>query len=690
MRLVECALATCVVMLAVWTGSAPAQAQAYRPIVAAKHTGMCIDIAGGSTAVGGSVVQWYCHGAQHQQIQLEEASSGQYRIRASHSNLCLEVANGAVANGAYILQGKCDDQQHQLWRVSGTGDNVKFTAVHSGQCMGIYKASTSAGAQLAQYPCSDANSQKWRAVALDLKVPADPVVTANAPIIAAKHSGMCIDVAGGSYSVGGSVVQWRCNGARHQQLRLEEVWSGEYRIRASHSNLCLGVGNGSIGNGAYILQGKCDDRPHQLWKITGSGDNVKIAALHTGKCMAIYKASTSAGARLAQYSCSNTNSQKWRVSALGLIPPVNPILTAYAPIVAAQHTGMCIDVAGGSYSVGGSVVQWRCNGARHQQLRLEEVWRGQFRIRASHSNLCLQVGSGATANGAYVLQGRCDDRPHQLWQIAGTGDNVEIIATHNGKCMGIYGGSSSAGARIAQYSCNGAASQKWRVEAFNVSATAPSKWDGPYQMPLIPVAVANLPDGRILTWSAYDRFNHTTDDLGMTYTSIFDPATGRSSERLVTNTKHDMFCPGLNTLADGRILVNGGSSSDKTSIYSPITNSWYTDAPMSVPRGYQGNAVLQDGSVLTLGGSWSGGLGGKYGEVWSPGDGWRYLKTSQTRRLGPTIVPVSTVRTTISGCSQLQMVRFFTPGHRKTCIGSTRAVTVRSDSNDGAVMTIMP
>lgn len=35
--------------------------------------------------------------------------------------------------------------------------------------------------------------------------------------------------------------------------------------------------------------------------------------------------------------------------------------------------------------------------------------------------------------------------------------------------------------------------------------------------------------------------------------------------------------------------------------------------------------VLRDGSVFTIGGSWSGGNGNKDGEIWSASGGWREL-----------------------------------------------------------------
>ncbi|TAE45918.1 MAG: DUF1929 domain-containing protein, partial [Bacteroidetes bacterium] len=158
------------------------------------------------------------------------------------------------------------------------------------------------------------------------------------------------------------------------------------------------------------------------------------------------------------------------------------------------------------------------------------------------------------------------------------------------------------------------------------------QWGSVIPMPIVPVAAANLPDGKVLTWSAYDRFAFGGNN-GMTYTAIFDPATNQSQELVVSNTAHDMFCPGINNLADGRILVAGGSSSNRTSIYDPVTNSWSDGGDMNIPRGYQGNVTLGNGSVFTIGGSWSGGSGNKHAEIWTPTTGWTLLPGLQVTPL---------------------------------------------------------
>jgi hypothetical protein len=167
------------------------------------------------------------------------------------------------------------------------------------------------------------------------------------------------------------------------------------------------------------------------------------------------------------------------------------------------------------------------------------------------------------------------------------------------------------------------------VEA-SVSASAlygiPSnaRWSSLITLPLVPGAAANLPDGKVVFWAAYDDDDYRVQGTN-TVTAVFDPQTGTHGGALNSNTGHDMFCPGTTNLPDGRILVNGGSTNNKTSIYNPGTGAWTASGEMSIGRGYQANTLLADGSVLTLGGSWSGdGMQAKDAEVWSDGT-WRRL-----------------------------------------------------------------
>ncbi len=178
-------------------------------------------------------------------------------------------------------------------------------------------------------------------------------------------------------------------------------------------------------------------------------------------------------------------------------------------------------------------------------------------------------------------------------------------------------------------SCGGgkpdsASSQTRSLARAQAAAPSQARWSALRTLPLVPVSAALMPNGRVLMWSAEEKFSFGAA-TGRTYSLTYDPAANSVSERTVTETAHNMFCTGTTNLADGRLFINGGISAANTSIFDPVTSAWTTGPAMNIPRGYQANTLTQDGSVLTLGGSWSGGVGNKHGEIWTAGGGWRRL-----------------------------------------------------------------
>ena len=111
-------------------------------------------------------------------------------------------------------------------------------------------------------------------------------------------------------------------------------------------------------------------------------------------------------------------------------------------------------------------------------------------------------------------------------------------------------------------------------------------WSGAIGFPLVPAAAAQLPNGKLLTWSAYHPGSFV-GGTGQTQTAILDPATSAVSQRTVTETGHDMFCPGTAMLPDGRVQVTGGNDSGKTAS-TPANDTWTTGPTMTIPRGYHG------------------------------------------------------------------------------------------------------
>ncbi|MGS0526928.1 Ig-like domain-containing protein [Zobellia nedashkovskayae] len=156
------------------------------------------------------------------------------------------------------------------------------------------------------------------------------------------------------------------------------------------------------------------------------------------------------------------------------------------------------------------------------------------------------------------------------------------------------------------------------------------RWSEPIPFGIVPVAVANLPDGKLVAWSSkYKDYFGGAD--GFTYTEIFDPFAGENGMPMgekLTTTNHDMFCPGINNLPNGMILVTGGSSNSKATLYDYTSDTWIATDNMNIGRGYHGGVTLSDGSAMVIGGSWSGGLapsGEKIAEIWRKETGWKTL-----------------------------------------------------------------
>jgi galactose oxidase len=143
------------------------------------------------------------------------------------------------------------------------------------------------------------------------------------------------------------------------------------------------------------------------------------------------------------------------------------------------------------------------------------------------------------------------------------------------------------------------------------------KWETPISFPLVPVSAVVLPNNKLLTFSAFDirSFNQTTT---VTKVSILDLTTEVAGQATTVDTQHQMFCTGLAILADGRVLINGGSSDSATTIYDPITNTWTQGPLMNIPRAYEATTALSTGQAFTLGGSWDNRSGNKNGEVFTP------------------------------------------------------------------------
>ncbi|HVV16756.1 MAG TPA: RICIN domain-containing protein [Polyangia bacterium] len=434
------------------------------------------------------------------------------------------------------------------------------------------------------------------------------VVRTGYSVFVAGNSGKCLDITGASNTVGTAAIQWHCNFAGNEQWTLQPH-NGAFLVVEQKNGQCLAAA--STAAGAAIVQTTCTGAATQDWKLTAAAGGYQLVNQGSALCANVNGNSVADNAAIVQSSCSTASNFIWTVAS-GMIAPAAPV------VAQADHSGQCLNVNGASTASGATIIQWPCAGSANEQWKLVPAGTG-YQVVSVSSGLCAAVTGSSTTAGASVVQLACSQAANMIWTLNVAGGAYQLVAQHSGQCLTVSGASQTNGAQVVQNTCTaGALNQSWSLS----SATIPSSWTGVQTLAVNPIAVANLPSGKLLMWSAYDQYTYEGDigtANGKTFTSVFDPATGSSSSILVTNTGDDMFCPGTANLPDGRILVNGGSSSPKTSIYDPTTATWSSSGRMNIPRGYQGDTLISTGSVFTLGGSWSGGQGNKDGELWTNG-----------------------------------------------------------------------
>lgn len=125
------------------------------------------------------------------------------------------------------------------------------------------------------------------------------------------------------------------------------------------------------------------------------------------------------------------------------------------------------------------------------------------------------------------------------------------------------------------------------------------QWGPLIPLPAVAIHSALLPNGRILL------FQGDFATGGQQY--VLDPQTGAVTH--VPDAAADLFCAGQAVLADGRVLVVGGTATDEGLGVDDITafnwqsETWSELAPMHFPRWYATGTTLSDGKVLATSGS---------------------------------------------------------------------------------------
>ncbi len=154
------------------------------------------------------------------------------------------------------------------------------------------------------------------------------------------------------------------------------------------------------------------------------------------------------------------------------------------------------------------------------------------------------------------------------------------------------------------------------------SPATDGRWSEVITWPHVAVSAANLPDGRILTFSSWgrDRFFANWQGVEYTHVAIWNPDTGEIIEN--DHTSRDLFAAHLVMLEDGRLILTGGNNRTPfTTFYDFKTDQWSKTEDMNRGRWYPTSLAMPNGSVFTALGTG----GGRYPELWTKEAGWKLL-----------------------------------------------------------------
>lgn len=108
------------------------------------------------------------------------------------------------------------------------------------------------------------------------------------------------------------MVTWAPNGGPNQTWVLTRQADGSYQIANGESHLCMDVDGGSTSVGAKVIQWACTGGGNQRWQLTLAAGGYRITSQKSG--LLLTTASTADGARTTQQPDTGSPLQVWTVN----------------------------------------------------------------------------------------------------------------------------------------------------------------------------------------------------------------------------------------------------------------------------------------------------------------------------------------------------------------------------------------
>jgi hypothetical protein len=289
-------------------------------------------------------------------------NGGYYEIVNRNSGKVLDVAGGSSADGASIVQSTDTAAKSQQWQLVTSGNGYdKLINHNSGKVLDVPHSSKEVGQQLDQSADNGGVNQQWS--------------FANAGngyyTIVNHNDGLLVDVAHSSKADNAAVIQARYSRgtkAVSQQWQLVPVSgltpNAYYKIENRNSGKLMDITNGSTAEGAFVVQYTGNGGTSQQWQYVNAGKGyATFVNRNSGKVLDVPNASTTTGQQLDQATGNGGANQQWQLTSTG---GGDFMLTN-------RNSGLVADVSGQSTADGGIVIQWTNNGGANQHWQFIPV-----------------------------------------------------------------------------------------------------------------------------------------------------------------------------------------------------------------------------------------------------------------------------------------------------------------------------
>lgn len=295
----------------------------------ARHSGKCMEVAGGSQADAAVFDQSDCTNALFQRFRVVPiAGTEQYEVQPAHVNgasldgkaRCLDVDKQSTADGTPVKQEKCLDQGNQqvlLDYVEGSSYDAVFRLrfAHSDKCAAIADAGTANQAKLIQQTCTDGAEQQWiLRAALNTPQLEGRYKVRTMRTISDPKKDLVLDITDCDATKGIRMWNW-ISGSPCQRWQLTPLGDDVYQITDPSTSKAIQTEGCSRLPGAKVVPFDIDATECQRWRIEPAADNsYTIQQADTGHSLDVPACSPSTTDRVIVWNYWNGPCQRWQLT----------------------------------------------------------------------------------------------------------------------------------------------------------------------------------------------------------------------------------------------------------------------------------------------------------------------------------------------------------------------------------------